>query len=89
MPGERRLCEKSVIRAATHKQQHETGAGFGRAAWVLVWGSLGSVREAVTFNKYPGARLKFCAWFKLGLQPDPSSHLINLIFAINCDRNSG
>lgn len=39
------------------KQEQLLGTGLG----------LSGVREALTFNKYPAARHKFCACFKLGL----------------------
>lgn len=41
--------EVSVLRAAAHRQ-HETGAGFGTAAWVLVSGSLGSEKHRHSTN---------------------------------------
>ena len=42
--------EVSVLRAAAHHQQHETGAGFGTATWVLVLGSLGSEKHRHSTN---------------------------------------
>lgn len=76
--------EMSMLRAAAHHQQHETGAGFGTGAWL----GLSRVRETQTFNKYPAARLKVCTYFKLGLQTDPRFHVLDLWFAIICVRNS-
>ena len=40
--------EVSVLRVAAH--QHETGAGFGTAAWVFVSGSLGSEKHGHSTN---------------------------------------
>lgn len=77
--------EMSVLRAAAHHQQHETGATLGTEAQILFLASWG---QRSTFNRYPAAGLKFCTCFKLGLQSDPRSYLLNLCFAINCVRHS-